>query len=57
VLDLELGQDLLWVCKLGVADSIASAAAAAAAAADKEIGARGQGYEAILYQCDDDLFL
>jgi len=53
VLDLELGQDLLWVCKLGVADSIA----AAAAAADKEIGARGQGYEAILYQCDDDLFL
>jgi hypothetical protein len=54
VLDLELGQDLLWVCKLGVADSIASAAAAAA---DKEIGARGQGYEAILYQCDDDLFL
>lgn len=56
MLDLELGQDLLWVCKLGVADSIASAAAAAAAA-DKEIGARGQGYEAILYQCDDDLFL
>ena len=50
MLDLELGQDLLWVCKLGVADSIA-------AAADKEIGARGQGYEAILYQCDDDLFL
>lgn len=50
MLDLELGQDLLWVCKLGVADSIA------AAAADKEIGAQGQGYEAILYQCDD-LFL
>lgn len=52
MLDLELGQDLLWVCKLGAADSIA-----AAAAADKEIGARGQGYAAILYQCDDDLFL